>query len=80
MRLSAAPDELRELFGIDLVPHEPFVFPAMRDRWRWTVEDTEWLELLYVSGISIALIALILGHSKQTVSQWVGALRLYRLR
>jgi hypothetical protein len=80
LRLSASIEELQELFGIDLIPHEPFAFSAMQHRSRWTIETTESLEAFYVGGLSITLIALILRHSKETVSQFVWSLRLYERR
>jgi hypothetical protein len=77
-RLFASREELRDLFEIDLVAYEPFILPAARDHRRWTVDDTEALEALYVSGASVALIALLLGHSEKTVLRWVSASQLRR--
>jgi hypothetical protein len=77
-RLSVSLEELRELFDIDLVLWEPVTFPTGRDRRRWTVEDSEMLELLHISGASIAFISLIIGHSKETVLQWASAAQLRR--
>lgn len=76
MHLSASIAELEKLFAIEFASHEPFVVPSARDRRQWTVEDSEWLELLYQSGAGVALISLLLGHSRETIKQWASAAQL----
>jgi hypothetical protein len=81
MRLVASSAELEELFAIEFAAaYEPFVPPPVRDRRKWTIEDSELLEPLYVAGISIEMIASLLGHTPQTVRQWAAASQLQLTR
>jgi len=76
--LCASREELQAIFGIDLVEYEPLAFPSPRDRRRWTVDDSESLEALYLLGVGVDFIALALGHSRKTVFQWASASQLRR--
>jgi transposase-like protein len=73
-RLHASLEELSELFQIELAPHVAFAVSAPRDMRRWTTDDSDQLVLLYEGGSSAFLIALLLGHSTETVRRWTSAL------
>jgi hypothetical protein len=74
-RLHASPEELSELFQLDLLTGEEFKAASPRDFRRWTTDDSDQLVLLYEGGASPFLIALLLGHSIETIRRWVSALR-----
>lgn len=75
MLLDASREFLSELFEIEIVADADFETPTLRDHRKWTTDDSDKVVALRQAGASLRLVALVIGHSPETVRRWSGALR-----